>query len=232
MGGPRPSLTPRLRLPGKLGIPGPYPGRVIEVQHQGAILEGRYQPEAVAQMMQKGMLELTGAPAWPDAWRVFFEPGDVVGIKVSPVGGRRLCSDPSVLHRIIDGLQSAGVKTGDIVGLQPLPAGKPSTPASTSGSPQGVRLMWACESYDPVQLGMDGYDPDHYLDIPLIKPGQDIKDDHARRSYMVQIVTKHINKFVNLPVLKHHQSAGSYHRPEEHVARPGKQREPQPPDAY
>ena len=32
------------------------------------------------------MMELTGADGWVDAWRQFFEPGDVVGIKVNPVG--------------------------------------------------------------------------------------------------------------------------------------------------
>jgi uncharacterized protein (DUF362 family) len=29
-----------------------------------------------------------------------------------------------------------------------------------------------------------------------------------RRSYVARVVTKQINKFINLPVLKHHQSAG------------------------
>ena len=29
-----------------------------------------------------------------------------------------------------------------------------------------------------------------------------------RRSYVARVVTKRINKFINLPVLKHHQSAG------------------------
>jgi len=192
---------------GKLGIPGPYPGRVVEVRHEGCILQDRYQPEAVNQMMQKGMLDLTGAPGWPDAWRVFFEPGDVVGIKVGGVGGPRLSSDASVLHRIVDGLRSAGVKTRDIVVFnryrrETLGAG------IDKWIPEGVRLMSACEAYDTVQLGMEGYDPDHYLDIPLVKPGQDVRDDHVRRSYVVQIVTRHINKFINLPVLKHHQSAG------------------------
>ena len=33
------------------------------------------------------MTTLTGAPGWTDAWRTLFEKGDVVGIKVCPVGG-------------------------------------------------------------------------------------------------------------------------------------------------
>ena len=50
-------------------------------------------------MMHKGMLALTGAPAWPDAWRMFVQKGDVVAIKVCPVGGPKLSSDPAVLQK-------------------------------------------------------------------------------------------------------------------------------------
>src|SRR3954468_3273201 len=69
----------------KFGIPGPYPGRVVEVGHPGCILNGGYQPAPVQNMIRRGMQELTGAPDWQDAWRSFFQKGDVVGIKVSPV---------------------------------------------------------------------------------------------------------------------------------------------------
>jgi hypothetical protein len=69
----------------ELGIPGPYPGRVVAVRHPGSVISGAYQREPVRAMMRRGMMELTGAPAWTDAWRVFFEPGDVVIIKVNPV---------------------------------------------------------------------------------------------------------------------------------------------------
>ena len=62
-----------------LGIPGPYPGRVIAVEHPGSILADVYQKETIQQMVQRGMTELTQAPSWQDAWRTFFEKGDVVG---------------------------------------------------------------------------------------------------------------------------------------------------------
>src|SRR5689334_13941982 len=70
-----------------LGMPGPYPGRVIAVENPGCIVSGTYQPEPVRQMVERGMKELTGAPTGQAAWRALFQKGDVVGIKVSPVGG-------------------------------------------------------------------------------------------------------------------------------------------------
>ncbi|HYO82731.1 MAG TPA: hypothetical protein VES20_15100, partial [Bryobacteraceae bacterium] len=59
----------------KAGIPGPFPGRVIAVQSDNAILSGAYQPEIIRRMMHKGMMELTGAPGWADAWKTFVQPG-------------------------------------------------------------------------------------------------------------------------------------------------------------
>ena len=191
----------------KLGMPGPYPGRVVAVEHPGCILEGAYQQGAVRQMMHKGMTELTGASAWTDAWKALFEKGDVVGIKVSPVGGRNLCSDASVLHSILDGLKEAGVPTRDIIVFNRyreefMQAG------IDKWLPAGLRWDAASEKYDNVQLDMGGYDPDHYMEMALIKPGENENDVHYRRSYVARIVTKQVNKIINLPVLKHHQSAG------------------------
>ena len=92
--------------PGKLGLPGPFPGRVVAVHSEQAIVSGAYQPETIRSMMHKGLMELTGAPSWTEAWRVFVQPGDVVAIKMSPVGGRKLCSDPTVVRLIIDVFKS------------------------------------------------------------------------------------------------------------------------------
>src|ERR1043166_363282 len=99
----------------KPGMPGPFPGRVVGVEHPGSIVGGVYQGEPVRRMMEKGMTALTGAPAWTDAWRSFFEKGDVVGIKVCPVGGKSLSSDAAVLHNIVDGLKEAGVPARNVI---------------------------------------------------------------------------------------------------------------------
>ncbi|MCW5978197.1 MAG: DUF362 domain-containing protein [Bryobacteraceae bacterium] len=192
---------------GKLGIPGPYPGRVVSVRHDGSLAGILYEPEAIRQMMHKGMMELTGAPSWAEAWRVFIQPGDVVGIKVNPVGGRKLSSDRSVLHLIVDGIRQAGVQPKDIV-VYDRYRRQLMGARIHEWLPEGVRWTAAVEDYDEVQLGIDGYDPDVYMEIPLMKPGQDPRDAHVRRSYVARFLTKEVNKLVNLPVLKHHSSAG------------------------
>jgi hypothetical protein len=125
---PVPSFSGKsVEVPKALGMPGPYPGRVIEVRHEGAVRpDHTIDPEPVHKMMARGMCELTGADHPVESWRRFFEKGDVVGIKVNPVGRRPLkgegwrkpvgaISNAEVVLEIVAGLKSAGVRTRDII---------------------------------------------------------------------------------------------------------------------
>jgi hypothetical protein len=75
---------------GPLAMPGPFPGRVIEVRHAGAVGTSKKKGyternrEAVKAMLDRGMTELVGSEDAVQAWRHFFSPGDRVGIKVHP----------------------------------------------------------------------------------------------------------------------------------------------------
>lgn len=189
------------------GMPGPYPGRVIAVEHSECIVSGVYQPQPVKQMIDRGMTSLTGAPTAQDAWRSLFTKGDVVGIKVSPVGGPGLCSDISVMHSIMDGLNQAGVPDSSIVIFN-----RYREEAVDCGMDKwvrpGARFAAASPRYDNVQLDMDGYDANHFMELAIVKPGDDPNNPRSRRSYVAKVVTTQVNKVINLPVLKHHQSAG------------------------
>lgn len=193
--------------PAKLGIPGAYPGRVVEVHHPGCIVAGKYQTAPVRDMMQKGMLALTGAPSWVDAWKTFVEPGDVVGIKVSPVGGPSLSSDASVLNLIIDGVKQAGVPAKNILVFSRYRR-EISEAGIDKWLPSDIRWAAPSEQYAEFQLDMPGYDRDQFMEMAIVRPGDDPNDAHFRRSYVAKIVTTQVNKIINLPVLKHHQSAG------------------------
>jgi len=192
---------------GKLGMPGLYRGRVVAVENPAVLVSGQYQAEAVRQMMRRGMVELTGADGWVDAWRRFFEPGDVVGIKLSPVGQPLVKSDATVVREIIAGLEAAGVKPQDIVAYdryrrQFYRAGY------DKWLPEGVRNSSAAEDGDNIQQAIAGYDPDHYMEMALTLPGYDIDNLTARRSYAARFITREVNKLINVPCLKDHQSAG------------------------
>ena len=191
----------------RLAMPGLYRGRVVAVRHEGSITGGAFQADPIRNMMRRGMADLTGAPDWTSAWKQFVEPGDVVGIKVNPVGAPHVISSAEVLREIIGGLEAAGIKRRDIVVYdryrrQFFKAG------FDKWLPEGVRTSSAAEDYETVQQAIEGYDPDHYMDMALTLPGYDINNPTARRSYAARFITKEVNKLINLPVLKDHQSAG------------------------
>src|SRR5262249_33956883 len=72
-------------------MPGPFRGKGVEVHHPGSVRpDNTICGDAVKAMMDRGMCGLTGADHAVEAWRRFFEPGDVVGVKVNPVGRKPL----------------------------------------------------------------------------------------------------------------------------------------------
>lgn len=191
----------------KWSMPGLFPGRVARVEHSGSIVSGAYQREPVRQMMRRGMRELTGTPDWVAAWRTFFEPGDVVGIKLNPVSRPWVISAPEVVQEIIAGLEAAGIPRKDIVAYDRYKA-EYYDAGFDKWLPEGVRTAWAADYVDNVQQRIEGYDPDHYMDMQLTLPGFDFSNERARRSYAANFITRDVNKMVNLCLLKHHQSAG------------------------
>jgi hypothetical protein len=192
---------------GKLAMPGLFRGRVVAVESPAALVSGQYQAEPVRQMMRRGMVELTGADGWVDAWRRFFEPGDVVGIKLSPVGQPLVKSDATVVREIIAGLVAAGVKPQDIVAYDRYRR-EFYRAGYDKWLPEGVRCSYATEDVDNTQQKIAGYDPEHYMEMALTLPGYTIDNLTARRSYAARFITREVNKLINVPCLKDHQSAG------------------------
>jgi hypothetical protein len=191
----------------KLRMPGLYPGRVVAVSHPRCIMNGQFRRDPIQGMVEEGLMELTGAEDAQGAWKQFFERGDVVGIKVTAVGGPLVMSSAEVLQSIIRGLESAGVRRKDIVvydryRAQFIKAG------FDQWLPDGVRWSAAAEDFDTYQQAIEGYDPDHYMDLAVTLPGQDVENLTARRSYAAKFITQEVNKLVNLPALKDHEAAG------------------------
>lgn len=191
----------------KWSTPGLFRGRVVDVEHSGSIIEGVYQREPVRQMIRRGMMELTGAPDWQSAFRTFFTPGEVIGLKLNPVSKPYVISSPETVQEIIIGLEEAGIKRKDIVVFDRYKA-EFYQAGFDKWIPEGVRIAYATDYNDNTQQRLDGYDADHYMDMQLTLPGFDFSNERARRSYASQFITKQVDKLVNLALLKHHQSAG------------------------
>lgn len=201
---------------GPLGVPGPYPGRVVEARNKAMIRNGVKNRDAVKATLARGMKELTGADDGTEGWRSFFEPGDVVGVKVVPNGYPNAHTSYELILEVIEGLKSAGVKPRDILVFdryknelaaskvpEILPAGIRWGGLTPGGyDEQQLTLSWPGD--DPIA----GYDPDEFMEMNLVHRGHDPKDDRNLRSHLGLLVTRRVNKLVLLPVVKDHGSAG------------------------
>src|SRR4051794_14430303 len=188
-------------LGGTLGLPGPYPGRVIEARNRAMIREGKKSREAIKATVDRGMKELTGADDAVEAWRSFFEPGDVVGIKMNPVGNPYANSSAELMLEVIEGLKSAGVKTGDIFVFERYREEFVNAKMDKD-VPEGVRWGGLTPKSEPTQLvtswpefrddPVAGYDPDEFVEMNLVHHGHDPKDDRNFRSHLGLLVTKRV----------------------------------------
>ena len=207
----------KAKLADSLGAPGPFPGRVIEARNPAMIREGKKDREAIKKALDRGMKELVGSDDAVQAWRSFFEPGDVVGIKVVPNGYPLAHSSPELMLEVIEGLKAAGVKTTDMF-VYDRYRGEFMGAKMHEAVPDGIKWGGLTPEGDGSQLMTDfpsfrndpiaGYDRDEFVEMNLVGHGADPKDDRTRRSHLATLVTKRLNKIVMLPVMKDHGSAG------------------------
>ena len=199
----------------KLAAPGLYPGRVIQAKNPRMIRNGQRDGEAIKATLETGMKALTGMTDAVEAWKHFFEPGDVVGIKVVPNGQPYAQSSFEIVLEVIEKLQAAGVKSRDIFVYDRyrgefMDAGYhkilPSDIRWGGLDPEGNQFKIDFPSFrkDPIA----GFDPDTFVWMDLVPYGDDPKDDSKYRSHLGKLVTKTLNKIVAIPVLKDHGSAG------------------------
>lgn len=219
------------------GLPGQRPRRVVEIHHPGSVAAGyrhrmarpkhgqvgyqRRDEAIVEQMLAAGMRRLVGCDNAVDAWRFFFARGDRVGIKVVPVGQPNSISSYELVRAVIKALRTAGVRGRHILVFERyrnefVQARYPEQ------LPEGIRWGAASVSYDHHQLALDGqsphsfrretrvfgYDRDVFRELPLADPTIPPGDDRRFRSHVTKILTQEVDKFISIPVLKDHRSAG------------------------
>jgi uncharacterized protein (DUF362 family) len=179
-----------------LGMPGLYPGRVVELHDARSILGNRVSQPVIRGMLEQGLRELTGEKAAPAAWAKFLEPRDVVGVKINPSGAPACCSSPELVREIIRGVQSAGVPLKNIVVYDRF-GNEMDLGSYQLLMPPGVRVVGVQDS----RLDESGYDANVYCQV-------DFFGEWETRSYMASIVANELTKIINVPTLKDHSASG------------------------
>jgi len=182
------------------GMPGLYPGRVVAVSSEKCVdaATGAANDAVVREMMADGMRTLTGAASTEEAWRRFFEPSDVVGIKVN-CGGYPYCvSAYEIVAEVVRQLIGIGIPAGQIYLYERFQnqLDEVNYAPHVADSVQIVAAERANRNVDN-----SGYDPLVYLEADLF--GED-----DTRSNMMRLVTRRLTKIINIPNMKDHGATG------------------------
>ena len=182
--------------PSPLGMPGLFPGRVIELRDPKAIVRNRVSQPIVRHMLEHAMKELTGEKSAQAAWAKFVEPRDIVGIKINPSGAPACCSSPEILREIIGSVQSVGVPARNIL-VYDRYSFEMDIGSYQALLPPGVRILGIQEAF----AGTAGYEPNVYCDVNFF-------GEWETRSYMASVVAHEVTKIINVPTMKDHSASG------------------------
>ncbi len=134
--------------------PAPLPlSPVILTENSGVVQRFAVNPEMVREMVNNALLKLTSAQEIGTAWkRLGITPQDVVGIKITTMGGPLLSTHRPIVQAICDGLQAAGLSPSHIIIWDKLDddmrrAGYSPTPANDTHV--GVSAIFPGTGYDP-----------------------------------------------------------------------------------
>ncbi|MBA3442392.1 MAG: DUF362 domain-containing protein [Pyrinomonadaceae bacterium] len=183
------------------GMPGPYPGKVVAVKSAKCLDASgeNVNAEVVREMMTRGMRELTGERKVIDAWRRFFEPSDIVGIKVNCGGHPWVVSSHDIVAETVRNLTMAGIKPSQIYVYERFQSQLDEVNYAPH-LPEGVRIVAA----EKANRNVDnlGYDPATYVEADLF-------GEEDTRSNLMRLISQRLTKIINIPNMKDHGATGA-----------------------
>ncbi|MFO7573723.1 MAG: DUF362 domain-containing protein [Bacteroidales bacterium] len=221
-GGPSPEQQPQIVTNGKdalkyprndSSMPGKYPGKVVHVHDEDSVNDDIFNSEAINRMIAEGMLALTGEKSLRRAWRHFVKPGEIIGLKLNPVAGKPLSTSHEVVRSVIGQLTDAGIRERHIVLWDRREFQLHETGFTPEAYP-GIKVTGTEQkdkdgSYydsDGKLYGEKMIDTDWYYhantEMKYDEYTLPFMINEGEYSYFSKIVTKELQKIINLPILK------------------------------
>jgi Domain of unknown function (DUF362) len=189
------------RSAGPTGMPGRWPGTVIRVRSASCVNEETNDANAdvVREMMARGLCALTQESTPQAAWRHFFEPADIVGIKVNCGGHPNVVSAYEIVAEAVHRLGEVGIPPTQIYVYERF-QNQLDEVNYAPHLPDGVTMV-AAERANRYSDN-NGYDPAVYLEADLF-------GEEDTRSNMMRLVSQRLTKIINIPNMKDHGATGA-----------------------
>jgi hypothetical protein len=194
-------------------MPGKFPGQVVLVKSKNSVVND-IPVEAVAYMMlNKSMLELTRQNDIRQAWRMFVNPGEKIGLKVNPVAGKLLSTSHAVVKSIVKQLTESGIDKKDIIIWDRRDMELKESGFTQDNYPdiafRGTEFQDENGSYTDEKgklYGEKNIDKEWYywadVDGEYDAETMPYMINGGKFSYFTKIVTQEVDKIINIPILK------------------------------
>lgn len=200
-GVPKYKIVSPHKMSGALGMPGPYPGRVVSVKAANCVDTSgdNFNNDVIREMMNRGMCELTRQKQPLEAWRRFFNASDVVGIKVNAGGYPWVVSSPPIVVECIRNLIEVGVKPTNIYIYERF-ENQLQDVNYKPHLPEGINIV-AAERGNR-NTDRINYDPNVYVEANFF-------GEEDTRSNLMKLVSQTVTKIINIPNVKDHGAVGA-----------------------
>lgn len=219
---PRTNVEEALKVPRtKRSLPGPFPGKVVEAHDPLVMKDDKPDPGRVKTLFENGLARLTGKSP-RESFDLFFEAGDVVGLKVNPVGPKLISTRLELVDAVIDWLRSGGIKGSNIIiwdrfdymlrdaGFTPerfpgigIEGLQTMDEAAASGQTQDNSRWLAPGGHHVSEANFDR-SFSYWVDVegPKDLPYLNQHVFNGKDSYFGKLLTQKLTKIINLPVFK------------------------------
>jgi len=157
--------------------------RVVIARHSGLTANGQVQESALGDTVDRAVMSLSGESSPEKAWRKYFSSDEVVGIKVNGLGGPLMATSPLLTKVCVERLTGIGVKPESII---------------IWDSNRG--FLANCGLEPPSMWGAQVLTMDAEWDRAF--------EQGSFKGPLTAIVTKRVDAYVNLPIMKDHGISG------------------------
>jgi hypothetical protein len=158
-------------------------GRVAHIHHAGAWAGEELVPSALGEMLDAGVVRLTGAADASSAWAALFRPHERIAIKVNTFRNSLIWTHPPLVTALTDRLQAAGVPAEQITIFDYYTNELQTAGFAVNPDGSGVRCLGTDTRYTTsVQLG--------------------------NSTVRVSDILRECDALINVPILKSHMLSG------------------------
>lgn len=219
---PKTNFEEAVKFPrNQYSLPGPFPGKVVEVNHPQAMINERPNAVVVNEMVARGIRALTEKNL-KQSFQLFFERDDVIGIKVNPVGAGLISTRLEVVDAIIEWLLQNGVKRQNIIIWDRFDYMLTAAGFTQERYPgigiEGLQTMDEAAQEgksddnshwlkpDGTHISAENFDLNAYywaeVDAPKDNPYLNQHVFNGQYSYFGKLLTQKLTKIINVPVFK------------------------------